>query len=392
MWTDQFNALVGGTPEISPASHLKQVIAREPHKLTKTARVAKTPTNDAFSRTDFPAKSQLAAGREAAKQHHANTSTMTAANSIHEESSCREEAVINTESTAHAVLVSTDDAINDALSASVVAIAGDDENDDIPLAIMELLPTEGSDSDECAERQAGIICVTVLKSKRRDVAGISLENTDDGLRISSIGTESIFHDTPIEVGDFLLSVNHLSCEQQNVAGAHRLIRQSRRTVTLVVHRHGGNPYLMSSTVMKPEPTTKVGIGIQIYNGALRVSSLDPHGLFSGGILNVGDKVVSICNVSCACMDSTSAIELIRQGESVITIVTWTEEEAGVVVAETKTGLLYGRYRAFVPCLFSVLILTIIALIVMLTSGDDASSSDDKERRCKNLYGAPTPYC
>lgn len=299
-----------------------------------------------------------------------------------------EEASCGAGSTAHAVLVEPSDA-DAAIAPNVSAIALA-EDDDVPLAIMEPVLQE---IDQQTKRRPAIISVTVFKSKGDSGRGLAIEDTEDGLRIGSIDTDGVFHGTPLAVGDLILSVNNLSCEQNSAVRVSKLIQRSNPTLRLVVHRPDDDAFLMSTTVMKPDPSSRVGIGVQIYSGALRVSSIDPSGLFAGGILNVGDKVVSICGISCSCMDAASAIELIRKEPNAVTIVTWAEEEAGVVVAAAKTTPLF-RYRTFLPCLFSVFLVFIIALIVMLSGrGDDTSSSDDKDGpRCKNLYGQPLPYC
>ena len=295
------------------------------------------------------------------------------------------------------VLIATDAVFMSDLSSqgvsevSVTAVAAT-EDDGIPLATMELVPQE-SCQESRIERRPAIICVTVLKSKKSSSsAGVLLEEADEVLRIVEIERESLFDETPIMVGDHVLSVNNISCEQMNAARASRLIQRAKGSVTIVVHRPDGDPYLVSTTTMKPEPTCRVGVGVHIYNGSLRISSIDPSGLFAGSILKIGDKVVSICDISCACMDANAAIELIRQEERTVTIVTWTEAEAGVVVAATKAIPCITRYKMFLPCLCSIILLTIISLIVALTSRDSHSSDDDEDRPCRNLYGQPIPYC
>ena len=275
--------------------------------------------------------------------------------------------------------------VDGAPSVSAMAVAAEGDYDDIPMAMTEFVPCE----DQTVERRPSIISVTVLKRTPEQDVGILIEEGDDGLRISSIDSEGLFWETPIDDGDHVLSVNNASCEQQNAAYVSRLLNRSKRAVSLMVHRPYGDPYLVSTTVTKPKSPSRVGIGVQIYDGSLRVSSIDPSGLFAGSILNVGDKVVSICGMSCACMDSSSTIELIRQEKSTLTIVTWAEEEAGVVVAAIKAGPLFSRYRGLLPCLFSIILLGIIPLIVLLTSRDKPASSSDGQ--CKNLYGHPIPY-
>ena len=311
------------------------------------------------------------------------------------------EAAIHVESgdqtaTVNAVLVSGDDDGSDdvagVMSVPAVAIVSN-EDDEIPLATVEPVPLAQSEEPGVG-RQPAIISVMVLKSNMSDL-GLCFEEAAEGLRISRIDPEGLFSETPLAMGDYILSVNNFTCEQKDVAYIWRMIRRGTRTVTLVVHRPDGDPYLISSTVSKPSPESKVGIGVQIFDGALRVSSIDPSGLFADGILDVGDKVVSIGGISCTCMDSASSVELIRQEEHTVTIVAWTEEEAGVVVAAAKTTPLYVRYRSFLPCLFSVFLITIIAVIVILTSQRDMSTSgsdDEKDHECRNLYGKPIPLC
>lgn len=297
--------------------------------------------------------------------------------------------------TVQAVLVTNDDDANDvanAAAAVALPIMISQEKDNVPLAVMEPVSLRDSIvSIESAERRPSIMSVTVLKSSPRDNVGVTIEESEDGLRIGAIDPDSPFHDTPLEEGDLILSVNHSSCELKNDTHVSRQLRRAKAFVTIVVHRPQDDAYLMSTTVMKPESTSKVGIGIQIYDGALRVSSIDPEGLFSNSILSVGDKVVSICGISCACMDSSSAIRLIRQEEKMVTIVSWTKEEAGVVVAASKEPSIFLRYRSFLPCLFSVTLVAIIALIVMLSSRGH-SSSEEGDGKCRNLYGQPIPYC
>jgi predicted metalloprotease with PDZ domain len=272
----------------------------------------------------------------------------------------------------------------------VTAVAADE--DDIPLATMELVPQK-SCQESTIERTPAIICVAVLKSKEKNSStGILLRDADDVLQIVEIKRGGLFDGTPIKVGDHVLSVNNISCEQMNATRVSRLIQRAKHSVTLVVHRPDGDPYLVSTTVTKPEPACRVGVGVQIYNGSLRISSVDPSGLFAGSILKIGDKIVSICDISCTCMDANAAIELIRQEEQAVTIVTWTEAETGVVIAATKAIPFIIQYKMFLPCLFSILLLTIISLIVALTSRDSHSSSDEGDHPCKNLYGQPIPYC
>ena len=211
----------------------------------------------------------------------------------------------------------------------------DEDIDDIPLATTELFPE--SPEELSPGHRPAFISVRILKASRVTDAGISVEEVGGSLSITSIDSEGLFAVTPLCVGDLVLSVNNTSCENKSATFVSRMIRRSRRSVTLVVRRPDGDPYIVSTAVTKPKTTSRVGIGLNIVNGCLCISSIDPSGLFAGGILNVGDKCISIGGVSCAFMDKTSAIQLIRKAKNVVSIVTWKDQEASVVVAAVSSG-------------------------------------------------------
>jgi hypothetical protein len=305
------------------------------------------------------------------------------------------------------VIVSDVDAVavecepSDVASSSMVVVASAFDNDggvsssdtSIPLAVSKPLDkTFPSEKQEGVKHQPIYISATVLRnetSRNRDNdIGISFERVEERLRISSIDPEGLFGETPINEGDFVLSVNHACCADKKPRYVSRLIRQAKEAVTLVVRRKDGDPYIVSTMVTKPTPESKVGIGLQCVDGSLCVSTIDASGLFASGILNVGDTVVSIGGVPCPCMDSTSAIELIRKERRVVTIVTWTEKEAGVVVAtRTKSdpgsvpSLIWSRRRDIMIVLVTFTIIAIIAVIVSQTGHKTA---------CEDLGQRPLP--
>ena len=265
-----------------------------------------------------------------------------------------------------------------------------DENDGIPLAPTEMIPVS---LDEAApenlvdaEHRPAFISATVLKraQKTADV-GLLFDREDDGLRIIRVDPEGIFRGSPICEGDFVLSVNNTSCENKSAAHVSRVIRRTKEAVTLVVRRTEGDPYIVSTMVTKPTPESRVGIGIRVVDGSLCVSSIDPSGLFAGGILNVGDKVVSIGGVPCPHMDSSSAIHLIRKEKRTITIVTWTEEEAGVVVAATSQSFggslvsLFWLWRKSIMIVSMTFILIAIIAIIVSQTGQKTACEDRGQR-------------
>lgn len=297
---------------------------------------------------------------------------------------------------ADAVAVESQDGESAVPAVAVVASINDSLaiSDEFPLAATEVIIPEpldeppGTQDAEYHHRPA-FISATVLKNepKTADI-GISFEKVDEGLRISSIVSDGLFGTTPICEGDYVLSVNNNGCEDRTVGHVSRLIRRSKQAVTLVVRRKDGDPYIVSTMVTKPTPESRVGIGVQRVEGSLCVSSIDPSGLFAGGILNVGDKVFSIGGIPCPCVDSTSAIELVRKEKNTVTIVTWTEEEAGVVVATRTVSL----GRSFLDLLWlwrkNIMIISITFAIIGIIAV--VVSQTGTKTPCEDLGQRPLP--
>jgi C-terminal processing protease CtpA/Prc len=299
----------------------------------------------------------------------------------------------DSEETTSALLLANTDNSSGPSTAIVVTVLqvnqGDEDIDEIPLAATELFSE--SPQELTPDRRPAFISVTVLKATRRADTGISVEEVEGSLSITNIESEGLFGATPLCVGDSVLSVNNTSCENKSAAFVSRLIKRSRRSVTLVARRPDGDPYIVSTMVTKPKTTSRVGIGLRVVNGCLCVSSIDPSGLFAGGILNVGDKCVSIGGISCVFMDSTSAIQLIRKEKNVVSIVTWTDQEAGVVVAAVSSG------RFWIAPWKRMLIMFIIGVTLFLVFGYFLSEKNwtaptsGGPPPCKAMNGRPLTY-
>lgn len=301
--------------------------------------------------------------------------------------------------TADAVAIAVECEPSTVTSVTVSTSLEDNEhnnNDDFPLAVTKMMASpleeQATLREQGIEHCPSIISATVRKcendERKNTDPGLSFDRTDDGLRISSIDPKGLFSDAPIAEGDVVLSVNNDSCQDLSSRLVLRLIQRSKESVTLIVRRLEGDPYIVSTTVTKPTPESRFGIGVRCVDGSLCISSIDPHGLFAGGILNVGDKVVSIGGVPCSCMDSTSAIELIRKEEKRVTIVAWTEKEAGVVVAARNVSfggsvrsLLWKWRKNIMIIAITFSIVAIIAIIVGTTS---------EKTPCEDLGQRPLP--
>ena len=99
---------------------------------------------------------------------------------------------------------------------------GDEDMDSIPLATTELFPE--SPEEMSSDRRPAFISVTVLKATRGADTGISVEKVDGSLTITNIDSEGLFGATPLCVGDNILSVNNISCENKRATLVSRMIK------------------------------------------------------------------------------------------------------------------------------------------------------------------------
>ena len=280
-------------------------------------------------------------------------------------------------------------------AAAVATCNAQSGDNDFPLAATELLSESSSERSlmiDSENRRAAFASATVLKPNPEAEVGISVEMSveqgEGSLRVSRIDPDGLFAAAPICVGDTVLSINQTSCKNKDETFFSKLVTESEREVTAVVHTADGDPYLVSTMVTKPSPTSRVGLGFKLVEGYLCVSDIDPTGLFASSILNIGDKCVSIGGISCTCMNPNSAVELIQNEKDSVTLVTRTEQEAGVVLA-ALTPARRACILNYIPFIVTLIVIVIIALLVA-RSGSSSSAVPEEEKQCKTLYGVPKP--
>lgn len=178
------------------------------------------------------------------------------------------------------------------------------------------------------------ISAMVWKATPQTSLGIRFQSHNDGsLRISAIEPDGLFAESPLCVGDFVISINKVSCRGKRYDVALRRVRSTSGSVTIVARNKGGNPAIVTSSVTKPTPATLLGIGFQQnINNRLCVSSLQPQGICGDSLFSSGHKIVSINGVDCRFLSSKLAADMVRLVSDVITIVAEIPVDSGVVVA------------------------------------------------------------
>jgi predicted metalloprotease with PDZ domain len=182
--------------------------------------------------------------------------------------------------------------------------------------------------------RAEFISAMVWKATPQTVLGIRFQSHEDGsFRISTIEQDGLFAESPLAVGDYVISINKVSCRGKRHDIALRRLRATSGAITIVVRNKGGNSGIVTSSITKPTPSTLLGIGFQnVNNNRLCVSSLQAQGICCDSLLSSGHKIISINGVDCRFLSSRVAADMVRLVSDVITIVAEIPVDSGVVVA------------------------------------------------------------
>lgn len=184
-----------------------------------------------------------------------------------------------------------------------------------------------------AATRAEFLSASVVKETADTRLGVQLSQDDNGeIRISKLPEDGILKDSPLRVGDRVVSINSKSCHDIDRDTAIGMLQQTVGYATIVVHNAGGAANLVETMVMKPTEDAKVGIFLRTNaRGSLEVASVSSEGLFARSLLNGGDRVLSINGVPCERLEPETAIGLIRSAKSVV-FLTETQHSTGLVLS------------------------------------------------------------
>lgn len=245
--------------------------------------------------------------------------------------------------------------------------------------------------------RAEFLSATVFKKTASASLGISLVAGNDGaIYISKLQPDNPLANSPLRVGDKLLSVNNQSCADLNHHMAASLLRKVEGTVTVLVQNVGGDANLVETMIEKPKQDATVGISVaRGIRGTLVVTKVAADGLFAHSLVNTGDKVISINNVSCNQLNPRGAVDVIGKAPRYVTFLTRTLSETGVVVAvsdaPTRMATNYDSptSRADMVSASEVLVLALdlcrrdIVLLLLIALGNSifVLLQDQRDREC-----------
>lgn len=185
-----------------------------------------------------------------------------------------------------------------------------------------------------AASRAGYISATVHKQGRVPELGLGMEMINNKLVVASIVPFSQLCDSPIMVGDKILSINNSDCTDSIMSASH-MIAQCVGPVTVAVKVDHGNPSLVCAMIEKPHPDARVGISIALRNNDLVVTNIAPSGLVVNSLLSVGDRLESINDEDCSRMSIQEALAAIGSANRTLTFVARRTSSTAMVVASSS---------------------------------------------------------
>jgi len=150
-----------------------------------------------------------------------------------------------------------------------------------------------------------------------------MERGDANVRVNLIKKHGLFQHAMMGVGDLVLSINDVPCTSESQAISCLRQYKYQGEISIVTERTDPSqrPALISATVLKKTPKTKVGLGMQVVEGELRVARLVPFGLFSHSPFRIHDSIVSINHVDCQrCDTARLAFDFMEQLRGSVTVV------------------------------------------------------------------------
>lgn len=172
----------------------------------------------------------------------------------------------------------------------------------------------------------------VIKPTVESSCGLFLKNCQGGkVVVSRVSETGLFCKSNIMPGDRVISVNGVSCLALKARQVASLIHAAVH-VSIAVHNKEGDPGLVSTSIPKPTPQSKVGFTLKNYRGAIHICRIDTKGLFAGTFLTPGHRCITINDVNCSTLRATSAAQVVADASDIVTIVSEPRQEWAMVLS------------------------------------------------------------
>ena len=182
--------------------------------------------------------------------------------------------------------------------------------------------------------------------------GIVLERrSKGGVLVAGLSQQSPLLGSNIQPGDHIIAVNHVLCADHTVERVQEMIQSSKQKVSICVHNAKGDPTLVSNSIMKPQPSSKVGIVLRRRNDIIRIKEMAQHSLFADTLMTTRQRCQSINGISTDHLSAHVTSAFIGRATSRVTIVTELQGTcAASIGVEEHTGGWWHRVTSSVACL------------------------------------------
>jgi hypothetical protein len=186
------------------------------------------------------------------------------------------------------------------------------------------------DESAIASFRASKLSITVVRDDITVLYGVGLDEMvveiDDGGKwkndslnpktkvfIDRLGENGLLHNSPLEAGDVLQTVNNKVMTEYQEAVDFLVSLQG--PVTMTVETPKGHPNVMQAFGRKPTPETKVGVQFDLLHygehAMLQVKGVDSDGLLANSLLSAGHLVLAINGTTATTMCPEVAAELVE---------------------------------------------------------------------------------
>lgn len=179
-----------------------------------------------------------------------------------------------------------------------------------------------------------IFASALLEGTSVDDLGIALQSRPKrGTVLAGFSQDSPFLGSNLQPGDHVVAINNLCCANYSLDRVQDLIGASTTKLSICVHNRNGDPTLVSSSVMKTHPTSKVGIALKRRGDVIRIKLLTENSLFDDTLVTTRQRLVSINGLPCdGGQTAHSASAIIGAASHRVTIVSEIEESCAVTIA------------------------------------------------------------
>lgn len=182
-----------------------------------------------------------------------------------------------------------------------------------------------------AEARAEYVSASFFRTSKDWSLGIKLGKA---LHILGIKPNSPAAQSPLKVGDQLVSINQQACFEMSSNQVHDAL-QVPGTINIVVHNQGGASDVVECMFTKQSADDKIGIGIKTDSSKriLWINTIQPHLMAHHSLLNPDDRFLSINHIPASELSQLDAVHMFRTLTGSVTVKVVSCHTTGLVLAE-----------------------------------------------------------